>query len=300
MVVVKMSSSIKPPLEKALEKNTMKPIRKFQFDADFDAEAEFLRVEEERRVCEQETVQETEEVAIPSTPSFDEDQLRHAQRESFEKGLQQGREDMRLSLENTANLVLDHIAIKLEGMASEQEKQALAAQELAVRTSAATLKKCWPQIVQHLGLDNIEKTIRQAMEYNAEEMRIVVRVHDTMLDAIVERLYKIQAQQAFAGKVIVLSDDSVVAGDCKIEWADGGMERLGRMMTAQLDRALERILAGLSQPPAVQNQEIESNVQIPEMDMPPQIDLSDEPVAEIEDTIETHETHESDTERTSS
>ena len=255
----------------------MKPIRKFQFDADFDEEAEALREEEERRAREDEEAARLaeQEAALPPPPSFDEDQMRQARQEAFEKGLEQGREEMRGAIENTANLVLDHIAIRLEGMAAEQEKQFHAAQELAVRTSAAIMKKCWPQIVQQLGLDSVERTIRQAMEYNADEMRIVVRVHDTMLDAIVQRLDRIKEQQAFAGKVIVLSDDSVIAGDCKVEWADGGMERLSRVMSSQMDRAIERILAGLSRPAATAAKQ------------PAEADI-------------TPEQHESDTERTSS
>lgn len=223
----------------------MKPVRKFQFGMDFDAEAERLREEAERQHTEENVLQE--EVLTPPTPSFSETELQQAQQEAFEKGVAHGRDEMRSSLENTSNMILDHIAIKLEGMFAEQEKQFRTAQELAIRTSVASIKKCWPQIAQNLGLEVLEQTIRQAMDYNPEEMRIVVRVHDTMLDPIVKRLDKIQQQQAFAGKVIVLSDDSVASGDCKVEWADGGLERLSRVLSQQLDKALERILAGLSQ-----------------------------------------------------
>jgi flagellar assembly protein FliH len=59
----------------------------------------------------------------------------------------------------------------------------------------------------------------------AREPRLVVRVHEDQFDAVNERVQEIATQRAYAGKVIVLADPDTVPGDCRVEWADGGIER---------------------------------------------------------------------------
>mgnify|MGYP000884286531 FL=1 len=119
------------------------------------------------------------------------------------------------------------------------------AQETALRVAVASLKKFWPQIVQNTGLDVLEKTLREALSNNSTETRMVVRVHDSILDAVIQRLPQIKEQEAFNGKIVVLADANVALGDGKIEWADGGLETLGRGLSQKLDEALERLVATL-------------------------------------------------------
>jgi flagellar assembly protein FliH len=59
----------------------------------------------------------------------------------------------------------------------------------------------------------------------AREPRLVVRVNEAQFDTVNERVQAIATDRAYAGKVIVLADAEVVPGDCRVEWADGGIER---------------------------------------------------------------------------
>jgi len=234
-----MNSSTKPPL------STPNSARKFQFDVDFEKEENRMRAESSRH-HEQAPPPVVEEQVIVPARIFSEDEANTLRDEAMQSGLRQGRMESLKEIEQSLVLLVNTMNDKLEELLAADYKRLLMTQEIAVRATVLTIKKIWPQILQKFSLELVESTIRQSMDYNSEEQRIVVRVHDTMLDEVVKRLPKLQEQQAFAGKVIVIADQSVVAGDCKIEWADGGLERLSRTLSQQLDAALERILSSLS------------------------------------------------------
>ena len=239
-----MNSSIKPPTSS----------RKFNFDLDFEMEEERVRLELMRQEELARYVADT-----PAPVQFSEDQLTRAREESYQLGFDQGLSDARKEIEQNLSEILQHVIFKLDSMLTEENARWETAQRLAIATVIATLKKFWPQLLQQLGAQVVEDTIRQSLELNNAEPRIVVRVHDSVLDAVVNRLPHLKEQEAFAGKVIVLADEHVAIGDCKVEWADGGMERLARTLSMQMDDALNRILAAIpKERPATPTQQPET------------------------------------------
>ena len=50
----------------------------------------------------------------------------------------------------------------------------------------------------------------------------------------------------FDGKIVILAEDGMVDGDCRLEWADGGVERSAAKLSAQIETAVHRALSGAS------------------------------------------------------
>ena len=230
-----MNSSTNPPV---------KPLSRYEFDLDFDEER--LRLEELRQEELLRQSQETEVAAVPPEPTYAEEDLLLAREQSFQLGYDQGLADAKKSIEKQTAELAERMVAKLRVLLDEEDRRVKGAQEIALCTSVASLKRIWPQFQQILGTRTVEETIRQALEMNGQETRIVVRVHDSLLDSVVGALPELQTQQAFAGKIIVLSDDGIMPGDCKVEWADGGLERLSRTLSQQLDHVLDHLLATMS------------------------------------------------------
>ena len=240
-----MNSSTKPPNE----------ARRFNFDMDFKVEDERMRAEMSRQRETSQHVEDQQPYAPP--PTFSEEELQQACRDALEKGIQQGRDESRQTVETVMVAIIERAVAQLDMLLAAEQQRIEMSQKIALNATIATIKKIWPGILQKLGMELIESTLRQGMEYNNEEPRIVVRVHDSLLDEVVRRLPQLQSQEAFAGKVIVLADAGVIAGDCKVEWADGGLERISRTLSQQLDNALERLLSTLNSP---QNVDPERNL----------------------------------------
>jgi flagellar assembly protein FliH len=227
MAAVKMNSSTNPPAAS----------RKFKFDLDFEEER--IRLEATRQA--EAMRQPGHDVGPPQ--SYSEDEMTQARQEAYQNGYDQGMQEAKQSLEQALSTLLDRTAQKLRLLIDTEERREKSVQETALRMALMAVKKFWPRFQESCGNDLIEATLRESLETNQNEARIVLRVHDSMMDSVIARLDVIKEQQAFAGKVIVLADDNLAAGDCKVEWADGGLERLGRALSQQLDSAIERILA---------------------------------------------------------
>jgi flagellar assembly protein FliH len=108
---------------------------------------------------------------------------------------------------------------------------ALAALEIA--------RKLLPEYTKQGALTEIEAAIRTALQDMAHESRLVVRVPDTALDAIESRLKSLTDAAAYQGKLILLADPHLAESDCRIEWADGGLERNARQIWSDIDKTAQ-------------------------------------------------------------
>ncbi len=106
----------------------------------------------------------------------------------------------------------------ISAVAQEQEQQT---RYLAL----AIAKKILPFFTKQNGIQEIEALVNDALREMAREPRLVVRVSVGEFDVLNEKIQNIATQRAFPGKLVILADDAVASGDCRIEWADGGIER---------------------------------------------------------------------------
>jgi flagellar assembly protein FliH len=104
--------------------------------------------------------------------------------------------------------------------------------------AAAAVRKILPSFAAKQGMDEINALLAEAIGEMLNEPRLVVRVNEGEFDAVNAAVEKITAQAAYAGKVVLLADPEVASGDCRIEWADGGMER----NTATTLDSIERLI----------------------------------------------------------
>jgi flagellar assembly protein FliH len=72
---------------------------------------------------------------------------------------------------------------------------------------------------------------------------VVVRVNDALYGQAREKLEEIARVRGFDGRLVVLAEPDIAAGDCRIEWADGGVSRDRAKVQAAIDEAVENYLA---------------------------------------------------------
>jgi flagellar assembly protein FliH len=71
---------------------------------------------------------------------------------------------------------------------------------------------------------------------------VVVRVSDVLYDKAREALSDIARDRGFEGRLVVLADPGVAPGDCRIEWADGGIVRDSMTTDAAIAELIARYL----------------------------------------------------------
>jgi flagellar assembly protein FliH len=77
---------------------------------------------------------------------------------------------------------------------------------------------------------------------------IVVRVNENLYTSAREQLDRLASQSGFAGRLVILSEPDIAEGDCRIEWADGGVVRTRAEIEAAIAETVGRFLAGRQSP----------------------------------------------------
>jgi flagellar assembly protein FliH len=132
-----------------------------------------------------------------------------------------------------------------EALAALGAKQAQAAQvmmEAGLQLAAAIACKAAPETAHRHGLEEIEALVASCLGELVQEPRVVIRVRDELLDTVQARTEALARQAGFEGKLVLVADPSLAAGDVKVEWADGGVVRNLKRLLAEIDATVARAL----------------------------------------------------------
>jgi flagellar assembly protein FliH len=95
----------------------------------------------------------------------------------------------------------------------------------AIKLAYLIARKLAQSLVEARPQAEIEALIGQCLEQERSEPNIVIRVHDGLLDAVKAEAAKLSKERSFTGRLIVIGEPQIPAGNCTIEWANGGLER---------------------------------------------------------------------------
>ncbi len=125
----------------------------------------------------------------------------------------------------------------------------------AIELLRGIVAKSFPVLAQRISIDEIETLVTDCLREAFEEPRVVLRVPQRLFDPIRDRLGALAQQTGFAGKFVLLADDALGPADCRLEWADGGAERVTGRLAREIDAVLERALSTPPPAPEPLNQE---------------------------------------------
>ena len=104
----------------------------------------------------------------------------------------------------------------------------------AVELAVAIARKLAPELVLREPFAEIAALATECLKQLSAAPHVVVRVNDALHETARTRLDEIARTRGFEGRLVVLAEPEIAVGDCKIEWADGGVVR----NTAKTDLAI--------------------------------------------------------------
>ncbi|WP_417773508.1 FliH/SctL family protein [Stappia sp.] len=143
-------------------------------------------------------------------------------------------EEARLSQE--ARRLADEVSQLVEHLDTDQarlEKDAVALSFLVARRLCAHLVAREP-------LGEVVALISECLGPLRRAPHVVIRVREADLAALKERVDPLVSEKGFEGRLVFLGEPDIAAGDCRIEWADGGIVRDRRAIEKQVDQAAKR------------------------------------------------------------
>jgi len=178
---------------------------KFLFETEFDiGEGGVMRADAER---------------------FTQDDLDAARGEGHRAGAAEAELREREASERRQAEALEGIKAHLATMAEAQTRILDETIRDATKLALAIAGKVAPELVRRQPMVEIEALIREHLQRLIDEPRIVVRVAESLLDPLKARIDQLAQGCGFGGKVVLIAEPTLASGDCRLEWADGGVER---------------------------------------------------------------------------
>ena len=113
----------------------------------------------------------------------------------------------------------------------------------AVEVAVAVARKLAPNLIEREPFAEISALAAGCFRELVAAPHIVVRVNDGLYAAAREKIDDIARAQAFAGRLVVLGEPNVASGDCRIEWADGGVHRDAGAADRAIGEAVARYMS---------------------------------------------------------
>jgi flagellar assembly protein FliH len=113
----------------------------------------------------------------------------------------------------------------------------------AVEVAVAVARKLASELISREPFADIAALARHCFTHLVGAPHVVVRVNDALHGLAREALAEIARTHGFEGRLVVLAEPEIALGDCRIEWADGGVVRDRAMTEAAINEAVGRYAA---------------------------------------------------------
>ena len=135
---------------------------------------------------------------------------------------------------------LARIAESLAALLAKQEAATMDTQRRALAAMQTIVAKLVPGLAAKDPLAEVEAFATKCLHEAIDEPRVVLRVAEEIYEPLRERLDALANAAGYAGRIVMLADDAIAAGDARVEWADGGAERNLAAQCIEIDELLER------------------------------------------------------------
>jgi len=168
--------------------------------------------------------------------------IEEAETSSYRKGFSAGQQEAQGETARRLAVAMEDIARSLNklsrGLSGIEQRVEAEAIEVAVTTG----RKLASALIEREPFAEIQALAADCFRELIATPHVVVRVHDNLYAEAQTRLAEIARQSGFDGRLLVLAEPDIGIGDCRIEWADGGMTRNRAATDAQIEDTVRRFV----------------------------------------------------------
>ncbi len=131
---------------------------------------------------------------------------------------------------------------RIETVAKQLESSRAHFEAVAIKMAIETARTVVPTYVQQHGLLDIETQLRELLSHSSSFPTLRIRVAASHVVPLQEWLEKTKPQFLNQAEIILSPDETLAAGDCRVEWADGGQERSVSRIWQEIDAAITAMI----------------------------------------------------------
>jgi flagellar assembly protein FliH len=205
----------------------MKATAKYLFDEDFAAgeKPTITMVEHERRRADAES---------------------QAYRQGFTAGQEEAHQEATKRMADALSVIADGLG-RLDGALTAIETRL---ETEAVEVSVAVAAKLAPALIAREPFAEIAALATECFHHLVSTPLVTARIAADVHEIAKERIEEIARSSGFEGRLAIISDESLAPGDCRVEWADGGIIRDHTATASAIDETVARYVAARNMPAA--------------------------------------------------
>ncbi|WP_027582537.1 FliH/SctL family protein [Bradyrhizobium sp. Ai1a-2] len=202
---------------------------KFLFDTDFSAPAK----SRERA----------------ATPAEIAQKIAEAEARAYRNGYDAAQREAKVESDRRAALALEEIGLAIKNIASRFSGIEARMETEAVDVAVAVARKLSSELIAREPLGEITAMVSDCFAHLVSTPHIVVRINDALYEGAREKIERLAAQGGFQGRLVILAEPTIATGDCRIEWADGGIVLERAAIEAKINEVVGRYMASRDQRP---------------------------------------------------
>jgi flagellar assembly protein FliH len=178
-----------------------------------------------------------------ATPAEIARQIAAAEARAYRDGFDAGQQEANAESERRAALALEEIGIALRGIATRFSGVETRMETEAVDVAVAVARKLCSALMADQPLAEVTALVSECFSHLVSTPHLVVRINEQLYDAARERIEWMAKQSGFEGRLVILAEPEVEFGDCRIEWADGGVVLERAAVEARINELVGRYMA---------------------------------------------------------
>ena len=166
-----------------------------------------------------------------------------AEARAYRDGFDAGQREAKAESDRRGALALEEIKIAMQAIASRYAGIETRMETEAVDVAVAVARKLCSALIAAEPLGEITGLVADCFSHLVATPHLVVRINDQLYDAAHQRIEHLAKASGFQGRLVVLAEPEIATGDCRIEWADGGVVLERAAIEAKIEELVGRYVA---------------------------------------------------------
>lgn len=183
----------------------------------------------------------------PATPAEIAQKIADAEARAYRDGYEAAQREIKAESDRRAALALEEIGIAIKGIASRFSGIETRMETEAVDVAIAVARKLCAELIAAEPLGEITALVSDCFSHLVATPHLVVRINDALYEAAREKIERQATQSGFEGRLVILAEPGIATGDCRIEWADGGVVLERAAIETKINELVGRYMASRDQ-----------------------------------------------------
>jgi flagellar assembly protein FliH len=183
----------------------------------------------------------------PATPAEIAQKIANAEARAYRDGFDAAKREAKAESDRRAALALEEIGIAIQAIASRFSGIEARMETEAVDVAVAVARKLCSELISGEPLSEITALVSDCFSHLVSTPHLVVRINEQLYEAARERIEKLAKRSGFEGRLVILAEPEIDTGDCKIEWADGGVVLERASIETKINELVGRYMASRGQ-----------------------------------------------------